>query len=66
MRDTRANTATTSSLAKEAGDASTAGSYRAYSNERGRKDECSDDKSSIEGRVSSKKPIHYGCGQKEK
>jgi len=66
LRGTRANTTTISSLAKKAGDASIAGFHSACSNERGRKDECGDDKPSTEGRVSSKKPIHYGCGQKGK
>ena len=56
----------TSSLAKEAGDVSTVGSHRACSNGRGRKDECGNGKPSTEGRISSKEPIGYGCGQKGK
>jgi len=66
LRGSRANIAMTSSLAKKAGDASTVGSHRACSNGRDRKDECGDGEPSTEGRVSSRKPICYGCGQKEK
>jgi len=50
-----------SSLAKEAGDASTAGSHGTYSNEKCREDECSDGKPLTESRVSFKEPIHHGC-----
>jgi len=51
-----------SGLAKEAGVASTAGSYRTCSNGRSREDKHGDGDPSTEGRVSSKEPIHYGCG----
>jgi len=52
----------TTSVAKEAGNASTAGNNRAYSNRRCGKDECSDGKTPIaRSRVSSKKPICQGC-----
>jgi len=61
LGSTQVNTVTASSLAKEAGDVSTAGFNRTCSNGRSRKNECSDGKSSIEDRVSSKKPIYYGC-----
>jgi len=52
-----------SSLAKEAGDTSTAGSNGAYSNGRYRKNECGDGETLIaRGRVFFKEPICYGCG----
>jgi len=54
----------TSSLAKEAGVASTAGSNRTCSNGRCEKDKHSHDDLSTEDRVSLKKPIYYGCRQK--
>jgi len=49
-------------LAKEAEDISTAGSHRTCSNGRCRKDKYSYSNPSTEDRVSSKEPIHYGCG----
>jgi len=49
-------------LAKEAEVASTAGFYRTSSDGRCGKNKCSDGDPSIEGRVSSKEPIHHGCG----
>ena len=64
MRDTRANIAIASSLAKEAGDTSTVGSHKACPNRRSGKDKYDNGEPSTEGRVSSKKPIHYGCKQK--
>jgi len=52
------------SLAKETGDASTVGSNRICSNRRSRKNKYSDgETSTVRGRVSSKKPIYYGCEQ---
>jgi len=49
-------------LAKEVGDASTAGSYGTCSDERCGKNKCSYGDSSTEDRVFSKEPICYGCG----
>jgi len=51
-----------SSLAKEAEDASTAGSNRVCSNGRCGKDKHSYGDPLTEDRVSSKEPICYGCG----
>jgi len=52
-----------SGLAKETEDTSTAGSNRTYSNGRCGKDKCGNGKTpTARGRVSSKKPIHHGCG----
>jgi len=62
LRGTRANIAMASSLAKEVGDASIAGSYRACSDRRSRENECSNGEPSTEGRVSLEEPICYGCG----
>jgi len=59
LRSTRANTTIVSSLAKETGDTSTAGSHRAYSNRRSRENEYSN------GEL-LKEPIYYECGQEEK
>jgi len=51
-----------SGLAKGAGNASTVGSYRTCSNRRSGKDKCGNGKTPIaRSRVSSKKPISYGC-----
>jgi len=50
-----------SNLAKKAGATSAAGSDRTCSNRRSRKNKCSYGDPSTEDRVSSKKPIHYGC-----
>jgi len=51
-----------SSLAKEAGVASTAGSNRTCSNRRCEKNGCSNGETlTARGRVSSKEPICYGC-----
>jgi len=50
-----------SGLAKEAGDALTAGSHRTCSDGRSREDKYSDGNPSTEGRVFSKEPICYGC-----
>jgi len=51
-----------SSLAKEAGGTSTAGSNRICSDERSREDEYSDGMPKSEGRVHSTQPICHGCG----
>jgi len=51
-----------SGLAKEAGDTSTVGPHRICSDRRYREDKCSYGNPSTENRVSSKEPIHYGCG----
>ena len=62
-RGTWAIIAMASSLAKEAGDASTVGSYRTCSDGRSKEDKCSNGETpTARDRVSSKKPIHYGCG----
>jgi len=54
-------------LAKEAGDASTAGSHRTCSNGRSRKDKCGNGEIlTARGRVSSKELICHGCGQERK
>jgi len=53
-------------LAKEARDASIAGFYRTCSNGRCRENKCGDSNPLTEGRVLSKEPIHYGCGQEGK
>jgi len=50
------------SLAKEAGDTSTAGSNRACSDGRCGKDKHSYGDPSTQNRVSLKEPIYYGCG----
>ena len=60
-KGTHTSTVMASSLAKEAGDASTAGSHGTYSNEKCKEDECSDGKPLTESRVSFKEPIHHGC-----
>jgi len=62
----QANTVMASSLAKEAGDALIVGSNRICSNGRSRENKCGDGKLSTEGRVSSKEPTCYGCGQESK
>jgi len=51
-----------SDLAKEAGDASIAGSYRTCSDERYEKNKCSYDNPLTKDMVSLKEPICYGCG----
>jgi len=54
-------------LAKKAEDASTAGSYRICSNGRSREDKCGNGETpTARGKVPSKEPICYGCGQKGK
>jgi len=51
-----------SGLAKKAGNASTASSYRTCSNGRSRENKCSNGKTpTARGRVSLKEPICHGC-----
>jgi len=52
-----------SSLAKEAENASIAGSHRTCSNRRSGENKYSNDELSAEGRVFLEEPIHYGCRQ---
>jgi len=66
-RGTWAIIATATGLAKEAGDASTAGSHRTCSNGRSRKDKCGNGEIlTARGRVSSKELICHGCRQERK
>jgi len=51
-----------SSLAKEAGDTSAAGSHGAYSNRENGENKHSNGKPSTENRVFLKEPIHHRCG----
>ena len=53
------------SMAEEAENAALAGNNRIYSNRGSRKDKRGNDKAPVaRGRVSTKKPIYHGCGQK--
>ena len=54
-----------SDLAKEAGIASTVGNNRACPDGRSGEDKYGNGNPSTEGRVFSKEPICYECGQKE-
>ena len=56
------NTMTTS-VAEEAGNASSVGDNRACSDGGSGKDRYSDDMLLAESREYTKKPLHYGCGQ---
>jgi len=49
-------------VAKETRDATTKG-YGTSANGESRKNGCSDDTPSVEGRRYTKKPLCYGCGQ---
>ncbi len=54
----------TTSVAEEVRNAASVGDNRTHFNRESREDEHSDGKAPVaKGRVSSKKPIYYGCGQ---
>ena len=55
----------TTSLAKEAGNASIVGNNSACSNGGSGENRCSDGTPSTESRVCPKKPLYYGCGQRK-
>ena len=61
-RGTWAIIAIASGLAKEVENASIADYHRTCSDRRCGKNKSSDGDPSTKGRVSSKKPIHHGCG----
>ena len=61
--ETETGNATTANMAEEARNAPSAGNNRACSNGRNREDKCSNDASSTDNRICSKKPICYGCRQ---
>jgi len=54
--------ATTTSVAKKAGNTSTVGNNRACSDGESRKNKCRSGMPSTEDRVGSMQPICYGCG----
>ena len=62
-RDTQATTTMASSVAEEARDFSIAGTGRACSDRRSRKDEYSNGALQSEDRVCFLQPIHHGCEQ---
>ena len=66
VRGTETDIVTTTSVAEEVRNAASVGDNRTHSDRESREDECSDGKALVaRGRVSSKKPIYYGCGQED-
>jgi len=64
-RDVVASTAMASNIANEIGNTSIAGDNMACSDRGSGKNRCGDDILSAEGRRCIKKPLCYGCRQKE-
>jgi len=61
--ETETNNAITANMAEKARNAPSAGNNRACSNGRNKEDKCSNDVSSTDNRICSKKPIYYGRRQ---